>query len=495
MNRLLLKLGLCLIVCLLVGVPLSADRPTPTPTGDDTGFTVYTVQAGDTLGIIAARFGVPLRTLMQVNDLINPDLIIIGQSLRIPVADGASPTPPTRAVIPSITTTPLPVQPTATTPPIGVLPDVSITPTTPAAEITAETTETTTAEDFTAQTAFPGFNYGIEVFFPQGINAPYNQLTALGMDWVKTFVYWRDLEAVPGQIDFAQLDPIIDRLNASGFNILLTVTAAPNWTRTSQLEDGPPDNPAEYARFIGALAERYAGRVQAYEVWHEPNLRREWNSEVYPISPESYLELLRPAYAAVKAADPTAVVVSAGLAPTGFNDAVNALDDQLYLAALFRDELAEVSDAIGVHAAGWANPPEATCCLAAEGVETHFQSPRFYFRETLDAYRLIMTQYGDTAPIWVTQFGWGTSADLETPSQNFVYVSYISLEQQAEYAAQAFEIAAQLGYVQVMILKNFDGCLVTPYNPELCYYSLLDVNGAARPVYDRVRLMFDTATN
>ncbi|MDX2160586.1 MAG: LysM peptidoglycan-binding domain-containing protein [bacterium] len=46
----------------------------------------YAVQPGDTLGAIAARFGVSVETLQAVNDLTNPDLIAAGQVLRLPDA-------------------------------------------------------------------------------------------------------------------------------------------------------------------------------------------------------------------------------------------------------------------------------------------------------------------------------------------------------------------------------------------------------------------------
>jgi murein DD-endopeptidase MepM/ murein hydrolase activator NlpD len=44
----------------------------------------YTVVAGDTLFVIAQRFGVPLETLVAVNNIQNPSLIRVGQVLLIP---------------------------------------------------------------------------------------------------------------------------------------------------------------------------------------------------------------------------------------------------------------------------------------------------------------------------------------------------------------------------------------------------------------------------
>ncbi len=44
----------------------------------------YTVQAGDTLGIIAVRYGITAQMLLATNDIPNPDLLEVGQALTIP---------------------------------------------------------------------------------------------------------------------------------------------------------------------------------------------------------------------------------------------------------------------------------------------------------------------------------------------------------------------------------------------------------------------------
>jgi LysM repeat protein len=55
----------------------------------------YTVQKGDTVGAIAARFGVSAAHLAETNDLADPDRILEGQELDIPGAASAQATTPT----------------------------------------------------------------------------------------------------------------------------------------------------------------------------------------------------------------------------------------------------------------------------------------------------------------------------------------------------------------------------------------------------------------
>ena len=45
----------------------------------------YTVQTGDTLFLIAQRYGTTIERIVQANNIENPDMIRVGQVLVIPV--------------------------------------------------------------------------------------------------------------------------------------------------------------------------------------------------------------------------------------------------------------------------------------------------------------------------------------------------------------------------------------------------------------------------
>jgi LysM repeat protein len=66
------------------------------------GYSTYIVARGDTLKIIAARFGTTMDILARMNSLYNYDLIYVGQSLRVPNGSSVSyPTYPTYPTYPS----------------------------------------------------------------------------------------------------------------------------------------------------------------------------------------------------------------------------------------------------------------------------------------------------------------------------------------------------------------------------------------------------------
>ena len=425
-------------------VPTTPTTPGPTPTPPPTT-NIHIVARGENLYRIALRYGTTVSTLAAYNNIANPNLIFVGQRLVVP-AGGTQP--------PTVT----PVPGTTVTPPPNTAPNV-------------------------------GFAYGVQVHLPnQNQAAIAANVTELGMQWVKQQIEWKAYETSQGNIDWAPIDEMVNTLEAANVHILFSVVKAPAWARDSSQEDGPPSNFQTYATFVGAMAERYRGRVDAYEVWNEQNLRREWNSSSHPISAAQYVELLRLAYGAIKAADPAAIVVSGGLAPTGFNDGVNAIDDRVYLRAMYANGAAPYMDALGAHPNGWANPPDSVCCNQTAGVLTHDDHPSFFMRQTLSDYRQIMASNGDSQTfIWATEFGWGTNADMGiAPPAGYEFVAYTDLNEQATYTVRAYQLGRDLNYVGPMFLWNLNFCQAAGPTSEQCLWSMIGPSGP-RPIYNAVR--------
>lgn len=485
-----------------VGQVLTIPGVTPTPTPDPGTVQTYVVQPGDTLYSIAVRFRTTIGALSRLNNLANPNLLFVGQRILVPdpnaPAPAATPPAPTAEAPPDEASTEEPAAeetPEQTPEQTTEEPQEEATP-----EVTAAAAAVEPAPDTTAPVGADQAAPGIVVFIDgQDIDALVSQVVQLGVDWVKLTINWRDVELVEGTLALENYDAAIDAFSQAGLNVLVQLTGAPDWARPtatdfvlSSREYGPPDDVADFGEFAGEVAARYGEQVAAYEIWEEPNLRRNWISpsttdrNTARMAETAYIELFQAAVTAIREANPAAQVVTAGLAPTGLNDRVNAIDDRLFLRDMLARGAGQLADGIGVHPDGFANPPDARSPEQAPGVDTHFDSPRFFFLDTLSDYREIATQAGVTLPLWVTRFGWGTSAgnDLVQPDEFSIYLTYTSPEEQAIYTTRAFALAQELGYVGPMILTNLNGCQVN--RAEACYYSLVDSSNSARPTFTAV---------
>lgn len=91
----------------------------PVPTND------YVVASGDTMVGIAKKFGVPMKDLLVLNNMANPDRIQVGQKIKVPAAVAAATTVPVYTYPPQAATYP-PANPqpqtAATFPPVTVAP-------------------------------------------------------------------------------------------------------------------------------------------------------------------------------------------------------------------------------------------------------------------------------------------------------------------------------------------------------------------------------------
>jgi LysM repeat protein len=69
-----------------------AETPTATPESASQAEEIYIVQPGDTLLVVATRYGIAVDDILRANNLSNPDYVFSGQRLVIPV-QGASAAP------------------------------------------------------------------------------------------------------------------------------------------------------------------------------------------------------------------------------------------------------------------------------------------------------------------------------------------------------------------------------------------------------------------
>src|SRR5581483_3784206 len=146
------------------------------------------------------------------------------------------------------------------------------------------------------------------------INHTYDLMRQTGVSSVRLLFPWAFMEPNRDQFDWGKADELVNGALAHGLSVLAGMTATPAWAGPPSLVPytGRPDSAADYGNFAGAVADRYRGRVSAYEIWNEANSVLGWTPNP---DPAAYTELLKAAYPKIKAADPGATVLGAGLAP------------------------------------------------------------------------------------------------------------------------------------------------------------------------------------
>jgi hypothetical protein len=307
-----------------------------------------------------------------------------------------------------------------------------------------------------------------------------------GFGWVKQNVGWRDIEKFEGlepqHWDWALAERFVQYAEKYDLNILFRLDHQPLWA--GWYNNGPPENVELFGRFCGAIASHFQGRVAAYQVWNEPNLAREW-AERRP-NPAEYVALLKTCYVAIKAADPAAVVISAGLAPTGTDDE-QAMPDDKFLRGMYEAGALPYFDLLGLHAPGYKAPPELSPTAVAASDE-YGGNRAFAFRHVEDM-RAIMEEFGDGAKqIAIVEFGW-TSDPREASDYHWHAVTE---EQKADYLVRAFRYARDhwSPWVGLMVVVYLADPAWTP-DHEQYWWAINEPSRdlVLRPAYEALRDM------
>ncbi len=288
---------------------------------------------------------------------------------------------------------------------------------------------------------FTSLTYGIHEFLWWDKNK-----ASLFLDWTRLMVFshvkqvfaWEDFEPERRRWDFKRADEVVSEVEQKGLKLVVRLSDAPDWSHPGlaghkdvDFVDAPPDDLNDWATFCGTVAGRYRGHIAAYQIWNEPNLTREWGNR--PPDAAAYVNLLAACSQAIRAADPKAIIISAGLAPTGTYD-TTAQPDDIYLQAMYDAGFQQYVDVVGVNAPGYNNPPDVSPDEAvARG------SQRFFTFRRVEDMRKIMVENGDAGrQMAILEMGWHTN-----PGNNASYAWYaVDEATQAKYLVQAYQYAA-----------------------------------------------------
>ncbi len=330
-------------------------------------------------------------------------------------------------------TTPFPSTTTTTT-----SPSTSTAPSTTTTATTATTTTTATTAT-TPGTPAPSRGPAVGAHFhctwtsytDADRTAILDKLAATGLTWVRIDMGWGSFQeqgrGLLSEWYVSLADKCVDMARARGLNVLVVLGWTPPWANGGNDANVPPLDVTDYAWIARWASEHFRGRVAAWEVWNEPNQQVFWNG-----TQAQYVDLLKAAYPAFKAGDPSCVVVLGS--PNSNNDA--------WIGGIYAAGAKSSFDVVSTH------PYQGLANAAPD----YYPAPDRWWLMHYPAVKAVMDQYGDSSkPVWFTEFGWSSHANTGSEPS---WALGVTEQQQGDFTVDALKIMAGWPNVKVAFLYN-----------------------------------------
>lgn len=313
---------------------------------------------------------------------------------------------------------------------------------------------------------FYGMNWHPNWIDPAVQDSEMDLMKQAGTQSVRIDAQWYYLEQSQGVYQptyFARMDHAVNGLLARGIKPVVVVTSTPQWVSQAPVNDPdamhePPlrtnlpagcdsaaticasyDHTQEYSNFLSYLVQRWSGKVQAYEVWNEPDGNWSWRSP----NAVDYTSLLKAAYAAVKQVDPSVTILGGSLSGSDASQ-------QSFVNTMYNSGAHGYFDVWSQHYYG--DPPRHGN-LTPEQLATSFST---------NIYPILQAHGDGGIPVWITETGYGT----------YAVGGAINETQQADYLLRTYAVARTLPNVQQLYTYTFDGTGAGS-DPDN-YYGLVD---------------------
>ncbi len=340
--------------------------------------------------------------------------------------------------------------------------------------------------------------YGVNTFLqlevePANVARQLEMIAAAGFHWIRQEFPWEDIE-IHARGDFVdrrnldavgeisawdKYDRIVDLAAEYGLRLQARLSNPPAWSRVNPAKGAfaPPDRFEDFVAYAVAVAERYRGRIQHYQIWNEPNIYPEWGEQ--PINPEEYAYLLCQTYTALKRVDPEIVVISGALAPTNSLDERN-LNELVFLQRMYDYGASECFDVLSVQGYGLFSGP----------TDTRLNPNTVNYARSLFIRDLMVTNGDADKAIWFSEAAWNPVGEDGVPRDLRDYERYgvVTAEQAARYMPLAYQRAAEewpwLGVINYWFFRRPDDAEA---DQSYYYFRMVEPDWRPLPIYDSMR--------
>jgi len=288
--------------------------------------------------------------------------------------------------------------------------------------------------------------------------------------WERILFYWSELQ--PGGPDdwngYHVPDEWLTLAAAQGREVVGLLKYTPDWAT-----DGPPfcsvprgldlpvDDPGNlWASFVRRVAGMYAGRINHWIIWNEPDIAPDTYGAEWCGSVEEYYQLLKTAYLAAHQSNPDVTIHLAGLT---FHHDMTYL--HRFLAVATQD------------------PTGAEHGYYFDVVTLHIYFQTETVASIINETRATLAAHGLQKPIWVNETNASPDSDPLWPLVRPCW--RVSLEEQAGFLLQSFALALANGAERIAVYKWLDNDLPPGGEP----FGLIRPDFSRRPAFDAYRLI------
>jgi hypothetical protein len=292
------------------------------------------------------------------------------------------------------------------------------------------------------------------------------QRAASGAGWERVEFWWNEIQPddatqhlPPKTISDAQLQT---ELNA-GMSVVGLLGNPPAWaTRDGSTPANlslPIDDPRNgWAAFVRYMVTTYAGRINQWIIWNEPDIPAGMQGSTWAGTVHEYYQLVKDAAEVAKAIDPSEQIIVAGTTYW-----VDITRNQ----PLFIDRLAAVAAA---------DPTAATNNYYFDAVDLHVYSRASDVMTIAQVYRQTLLSHGIDKPLWLSESNVAPYDDPATPRSPDLM--HDTMAEQADFVIEAFAYGLAAGVQRLSIYRMADDP-----NDQSGPWGLLHYDGTPRPAF------------